>query len=73
VVESVKQVSQLIADIAGASSEQASGIAQVNDAVMQLDGVTQQNAALVEQAAAAAQTLRSRAIELQHTVEIFRI
>ena len=73
VVDSVKRVSELISEIAGTTRQQASGISQVNDAVTQLDGVTQQNAALVEQAAATAQTLRSRAGDLQQTVQVFRI
>src|SRR5690606_42121579 len=58
---SVKRVSEIIKEIAAASHEQSSGIEQVNPAVSQMDEVTQQNAALVEQAAAAAGSLQGQA------------
>jgi methyl-accepting chemotaxis protein len=61
VVDSFRQVTGLVTDIASASQEQASGISQVTQAVSQMDGVTQQNAALVEEAAAAAESLEEQA------------
>ncbi|HJV51019.1 MAG TPA: hypothetical protein VJ652_06160, partial [Noviherbaspirillum sp.] len=56
-----------------ASREQASGIAQVNDAITQMDQVTQQNAALVEEAAAAAESLQDQAANLARAVSVFRV
>ena len=55
---SVKKVADIVAEISAASQEQSSGIEQVNKAITQMDEVTQQNAALVEQAAAAAESLK---------------
>ena len=69
----VKRVSDIIGEIAAASSEQSTGIEQVNQAVGQMDQVTQQNAALVEQAAAAAQSLDEQAHKLRDTVATFRL
>ena len=62
-----------MAEIAAASSEQSSGIEQVNGAVTQMDEVTQQNAALVEEAAAAAQSMQDQADALARTVSVFRL
>ncbi len=59
-------------EIASASNEQSTGIDQVNLAITQMDQVTQQNAALVEQAAAAADSLREQADRLADTVAVFR-
>jgi methyl-accepting chemotaxis protein len=73
IVNSVKRVASLIADIANASEEQSAGIGQVNTAVSQMDDVTQQNAALVEQAAAAAESLEEQAETLAQTVSQFRL
>ncbi|HEX2545909.1 MAG TPA: methyl-accepting chemotaxis protein [Ramlibacter sp.] len=73
IVASVKQVSDLIAEIAAASNEQSSGIAQVNTAVTQMDQVVQQNASLVEEAAAAAESMKSQAGSLLHLVSRFRL
>lgn len=73
IVVSVKRVSDIIAEIAAASQEQSGGIDQVNKAVSQMDEVTQQNAALVEQAAAAAGALQSQAQSLAEAVAVFRI
>ncbi len=73
IVQSVKQVTDIMADIAEASAEQSSGINQVNQAVTQMDEVTQQNAALVEQAAAAAESLEEQAQTLADTVAIFQL
>jgi len=73
VVDSVKHVSSIIGDIAAASVEQSTGIAQVNQAIVQMDDVTQQNASLVEEAAAAASALQSQAKELVEVVSVFKI
>jgi methyl-accepting chemotaxis protein len=73
IVISVKRVSDIIAEIAAASSEQSVGIAQINDAIIKMDDVTQQNTALVEQAAAAAESLMEQADELTNTVSVFSI
>ena len=60
IVGSVKRVTDIIGEIAAASHEQTAGIEQINQAVTQMDQVTQQNAALVEEAAAAASRCRNR-------------
>lgn len=70
---SVGRVSQIISDISSASGEQASGIDQVNTAVMQMDAATQQNASLVEEAASAAESLREQARKLAEAVAVFRL
>jgi methyl-accepting chemotaxis protein len=72
-VTSVKKVSDIIADISAASREQSAGIEQVNGAITQMDEGTQQNAALVEQASAAARSLEQQAAELVETVAVFRL
>jgi methyl-accepting chemotaxis protein len=72
-VDNVHHVTQIVGDIAVASREQSDGIDQVNMAIVQMDQVTQQNAALVEEAAAATQSLQDQATELTETVSIFRI
>lgn len=69
---SVKHVTSLMTEIAAASEEQSSGIEQVNQAVGQMDMVTQQNAALVEQAAAAASSLQGQAHHLAEAISVFR-
>ncbi len=73
VVASVRQVADIIAEIAAAGAEQSGGIGQVNQAIVQMDGVTQQNAALVEEAAAAAESLQQQAATLVALVGEFRI
>jgi methyl-accepting chemotaxis protein len=73
VVASVRRVSDIVAEISAASAEQSNGIAQVNAAIVQMDGATQQNAALVEQAAAAAASLQDQAAVLVALVGEFRI
>jgi methyl-accepting chemotaxis protein len=73
IVSSVRQVNDIIGRISIASTEQADGIADVNRAVGQMDGMTQQNAALVEQAAAAAESLHEQTVNLAKAVAIFRI
>ena len=72
IVASVKKVSDIIAEIAAASQEQSSGIDQVNKAVTQMDEVTQQNAALVEEAAAASESMDEQARGLQKLMEFFK-
>ncbi|HDR9021722.1 TPA: MCP four helix bundle domain-containing protein [Burkholderia vietnamiensis] len=73
VVVAVKRVTDLMGEIASASVEQHTGIEQVNQAVMQMDEVTQQNAALVEEASAAAQSMASQSNTLRELVSIFRL
>jgi methyl-accepting chemotaxis protein len=73
IVDSVKKVTDIVAEIAAASQEQSAGIDQVNRAVTQMDEMTQQNAALVEEAAAAARAMQDQAGELQRQVKFFRL
>ncbi|MGA7778977.1 MAG: methyl-accepting chemotaxis protein [Paraburkholderia sp.] len=73
IVQAVQRVTDIMGEIAAASEEQSSGIAQVGLAVTQMDEVTQQNAALVEQAAASAASLQDQAARLRETVNVFRI
>jgi methyl-accepting chemotaxis protein len=73
IVNSIKRVTDLMAEISAASGEQAAGVAQVGEAVQQMDQVTQQNAALVEQMAAAASSLKSQANELVQVVATFKL
>jgi len=73
IVRRVEGIAALMGDITVASREQAQGIALVNGAVNEMDNATQQNAALVEQAAAAAQSLHQQAQELRQAVEVFRL
>jgi len=73
IVLSVKKVSDIVAEIAAASREQSSGIEQVNKAVMQMDEMTQQNAALVEQATAASQSMAGQARDLTKMMERFEV
>lgn len=73
IVESVKQVSTIVSDIAAASHEQATGIDEINTAITQMDEVTQQNAALVEENTAAAQSMVEQARELERLMSFFTI
>ena len=73
IVTSVKRVTDIIAEITAASQEQASGIDQVNKAIMQMDETTQQNAALVEETTSASQSMKDQAKELIRQVEVFQI
>jgi len=73
IVDSVKRVTDIMAEITAASQEQTSGIEQINQAITQMDQVTQQNAALVEEAAAAAQSLQEQAAGLSQVVSVFRL
>ncbi|MBK1641996.1 chemotaxis protein [Chromatium okenii] len=72
IVLSIQRVTDLVAEISAASLEQSTGIGQVNQAILQMDDVTQQNAALVEQAAAAAEALADQARELNRIVAVFK-
>jgi hypothetical protein len=69
----VKRVADIVGEISSASEEQRTGIEQVNQAVVQMDQVTQQNAALVEEASAAAQSMAEQARALGEAVAVFRI
>jgi len=73
IVAQVRRVADLINGIAAATQEQAAGVAQINQAVTQLDSMTQQNAALVEQTAAASESLKSQATRLAEAVAVFEI
>jgi methyl-accepting chemotaxis protein len=73
VVTSVKRVSEIISEIAAASVEQSQGINQVNNAVTSMDEATQQNAALVEQSAAAAESLVDQANTLSDVISVFKL
>ncbi|WP_269769111.1 methyl-accepting chemotaxis protein [Burkholderia ubonensis] len=73
IVGSIQRVSDIVAEITSASVEQSSGISQVGDAVNQMDRVTQQNAALVEESAAAAESLKGQAQQLVQAVSVFKL
>lgn len=68
----MKRVSDLIAEISASTHEQESGIAQIGQAIGHLDQITQQNAALVEQSAAASDSLKQQAERLVEAVSVFR-
>ena len=73
IVSAVKKVTDIVAEIAAASNEQSGGIDQVNKAVMQLDELTQQNAALVEQASAASQSMAEQARALNDSMQRYKV
>jgi len=73
VLQSVEDVTAIMAQISSASREQSIGIEQVNQAIMQMDQVTQQNAALVEESAAAAGVLDAQAVQLSRAVSVFQV
>ena len=73
IMTSVKQVADIMGEIAAATQEQTAGIEQINMAITQMDDVTQQNAALVEQASAAAQSMQNQASGLLQMVRVFRL
>jgi len=73
VVSSIRQVTDIVAEISAATQEQNDGIAQIHRAITEMDGTTQQNSALVEETAAAAETLREQADMLEQTVAAFTI
>jgi methyl-accepting chemotaxis protein len=73
IVESIKRVTNVVGEITAASQEQTTGIEQINQAIIQMDSVTQQNAALVEEAAAAAESLQDQARNLSQVVSVFKL
>jgi methyl-accepting chemotaxis protein len=73
VVASIRRVTDIVGEISAASHEQSLGVAQVGEAVTQMDQVTQQNAALVEEMAAAASSLQNQAEDLVQVVSVFRL
>jgi methyl-accepting chemotaxis protein len=73
IVSSVQRVQDIIGEISSAATEQSEGIASVNTSVVQLDQMTQQNAALVEESAAAAESLKEQAQRLVEAVAVFRV
>ena len=73
IVSAIQRVTDMMSDISASASEQSDGISQVNQAVVHLDQMTQQNAALVEQSAAAAASMRDQAQKLSEAVNVFRM
>jgi aerotaxis receptor len=73
VLHSVGQVSALLGEVSTAAQEQQQGVSQVNEAVTHMDGITQQNAAMVEELAAAAQALNGQVQTVSHTLRLFRL
>jgi methyl-accepting chemotaxis protein len=73
IVGSIRRVSDIVAEITSASEEQGSGGQQVGEAVSRMDRATRQNAALVEESAAAAESLRAQARQLVQAVAVFRL
>jgi methyl-accepting chemotaxis protein len=73
IVKAVREVADIMSQISAASTEQSSGIEQVNQAIVTIDDATQQNAALVEEAAAAAQSMRDQAELLAQAVSVFKL
>ena len=73
IVTSIKRVTDIMGEISAASTEQSQGVAQVGEAIIQMDHTTQQNAALVEEMAAAASSLQSQAAELVDSVAVFKL
>jgi methyl-accepting chemotaxis protein len=73
IVDSIRRVTAIVAEISTASQEQTSGIEQINAAITQMDQVTQQNASLVEEAAAASSALQDQAGKLAQSVSVFKL
>ncbi len=73
IVSSIQRVSDIVAEITSATVEQSTGVQQVSDAICQMDHVTQQNAALVEESAAAAESLKGQAQQLVEAVAVFKL
>jgi methyl-accepting chemotaxis protein len=73
VVRQVREMTTLLSEISSATAEQTQGVAEVSLAVTQIDQVTQSNASLVEEAAAAADSLSRQAADLLHAVSLFRL
>jgi methyl-accepting chemotaxis protein len=72
IVDSIRSVTDIMGEISAANQEQTSGIEQINQAITQMDHTTQQNAALVEEAAAASQALQDQAVKLSELVSVFK-
>lgn len=72
VVSSVQSVAEIMSEITIASSEQSSGIGEINQAITQMEAVTQQNASLVQEASAASQALREQADRLAQSMSVFK-
>jgi uncharacterized phage infection (PIP) family protein YhgE len=72
IVESVRRVTDIMGEIMAASGEQTTGIEQINQAIIQMDQVTQQNASLVEEAAAASEAMQDQASQLAQVVSVFK-
>ncbi|MDO9420533.1 MAG: methyl-accepting chemotaxis protein [Herminiimonas sp.] len=73
IVDSISRVTTIMEEITAASSEQQTGIEHINQALGQMDDITQQNAALVEEAAAAAESMREQTLKLSETVAVFKL
>ena len=73
IVTAIKRVTDIMGEISSASTEQSAGVAQVGEAITQMDRATQQNAALVEQSAAAAESLKGQAAQLVQAVAVFKL
>jgi len=73
VVASIRRVSDIVNEISSASGEQSNGVAQVGQAITRMDRTTQENAALVEQSAAAADSLKQQAQQLVRAVAVFKL
>jgi len=73
IVGSIKRVTDIMGEISSASTEQSAGVAQVGEAITQMDKATQQNAALVEESAAAAESLKGQASRLLSSVAVFKL
>ncbi|RYF12991.1 MAG: methyl-accepting chemotaxis protein, partial [Oxalobacteraceae bacterium] len=73
VVSSIRRVTDIMGEISAASTEQSAGVAQIGEAVTHMDRATQQNAALVEESAAAAESLKSQAHQLVDAVAVFKV
>ena len=73
VVASIRRVTDIMGEISAASTEQSTGVAQVGEAITQMDQATQQNAALVEESAAAAESLKGQALQLVQSVAVFKL
>ena len=73
IVQSISRVTDIVSEIASASEEQNAGIGQINQAIIQMDQVTQQNSALVEEAAAASESMQDKAQRLAAVVQVFKL
>jgi hypothetical protein len=73
IVDSIKRVTDIMGEISDATREQTLGIEQINEAIGQMDQTTQQNASLVEEAAAASETMQQQAARLAEAVRVFRL